>query len=260
MAGHNKKRNSKWAWGVFWLLVAAMILSNYFGGFVVLGFWSIVVAALALLIIVHDIATLSFASLPIPLAALYYIFQSPLGFPFIKFWTLVLVTVIVLIALHILLPRSLWNNSGFGIIVHGDGRHKRRHFSGGGGDGTAAEVEEGDDDNNPYIRMQFGHISRYLHSDCLESAELYCNCGAMEVYFDHVTLSPNGAEVFVSCKVGQVELYVPRNWRVIDNLSTSLGNSEVDGRLESADENSPTMTLTGTVSLGNVEVHRIKGS
>jgi len=93
----------------------------------------------------------------------------------------------------------------------------------------------------------------------METAELRCNCGAMEVYFDHVELSPDGAEVYISCKIGSVELYVPRHWRVIDNISTSLGNSEVDGRLESANEDAPTLTLTGSVSLGNVEVHRIRG-
>ena len=258
MAGNAKKRSSRWGWGVFWLLIAALILSNYFGGFVELGIWSIIVTALALSIIVQNIATLSLAMIPIPLAALYYIFQSPLGFPFIGFWTLALVTVLTTCGFHILLPRRYWNSKRFEVSWHDDKRRRRRN-TGDGGDCTDAKIEEGDDCNNPYIRMQFGHISRYLHSDCLESAELYCSCGAMEVYFDHVKLSPDGAEVFVSCSIGSVEIYVPGSWRVIDNLSTSLGNSEVDGRLETADENSPTMTLTGKVSLGNVEVHRIRG-
>ena len=256
MAGNTKKRARKWAWGVFWLLVAALILSNYFGGFVELGIWSIIIAALAVSLFVQNLATLSLATIPIPIAALYYIFQAPLNLPYIGLWMLVLVTVLVTCGLHIMLPRRLRGNISWEYKYEKKGRRYHEHND---GDNSDAEIEEGDDVNNPFISMRFGHVSRYLHSDCMETAELRCNCGAMEVYFDHVELSPNGAEVFVSCRVGSVELYVPRHWRVIDNINTSLGNSEVDGRLESADEDAPTLTLTGNVSLGNVEVHRIRG-
>jgi len=259
MAGNvnNKStKRTKWTWGVFWLLAAGLILSNHFGGFVELGIWSLVVAALAVSLMVHNIATLSIASLPIPLAALYYIFQEPLALPLIGFWTLVLVTLLVICGLHLLLPRGLRYSGEIGVFIGGDGKHRRGVRD--GVDRTEADVEESEDSNNPYISMKFGHVSRYLHSDNLETAELNCNCGALEVYFDHVKLSPNGAEVFVSCKIGSIEMYVPDHWRVIDNLNTSLGNCEVDGRLASGDENAPTMVLTGSVSLGNVEVNRIK--
>jgi len=209
MAGNVRKRSYKWTWGVFWLLVAALILSNYFGGFVQLGIWSLIVAALALSLIVHDIATLSFASIPIPLAALYYVFQSPLELPYIGLWMLIVVTVLVTCGLHLLLPRRFWDGKNFSLIINDRDRDRYRRRSRDGEDRTDADIEEGDDCNNPYIRMQFGHISRYLHADCLETAELNCNCGAMEVYFDHVTLSPKGAEAYISCRVGSIEMFVP---------------------------------------------------
>ena len=119
-------------------------------------------------------------------------------------------------------------------------------------------IEEGDDENNPTINVQFGHHSRYLHSDCLASADLRCNCGALEVYFDHAQLSPEGAHIEAYCRLGSMELYVPGHWRVINNLSTSLGNAEVDGRQFSDDENAPLLTITGSVTLGNIEIHRMK--
>ena len=80
----------------------------------------------------------------------------------------------------------------------------------------------------------------------------------MEVYFDNVTLSPNGAEVNVNCSFGSVERYVPSHWRVIDDLNSSLANAEVSRKLQSNDADAPTIRVTGSVSLGNVEVKRIK--
>jgi predicted membrane protein len=80
----------------------------------------------------------------------------------------------------------------------------------------------------------------------------------MEVYFDNVTLAPDGAEVNVNCSLGSIEIYVPSHWRVIDNLSASLGNAEVSRKLQSNDADAPTLRVTGSVSMGNVEVKRIK--
>jgi len=256
----NRKRKStanKIAWGVFWLLIAALILSNYFGGFVELGFWSVVVAAFAVAILVHSLVNLAFAWIPIPIAALYYIFQAPLGFPFVPFWTVVVVTLLVTIGLHIILPRRFAIGKHF-VHVWSDGKNSKKCIGVDIGDESDALVKESEDENNPTIEVQFGRHSRYLHSDNLTSADLRCNCGSLEVYFDHAQLNPEGARVEARCRLGTIELYIPGNWRVINNLSTSLGNAEIDGRLFSDDENAPLLTITGSVTLGNVEIHRTR--
>ena len=277
-------RGSKVAWGFFWLLLAGLILANFFGGFVELGVWSIIIGSIALVILFHCIATLSFASIPIPLAALYYIFQAPINspyMPFVPFWTLVLVTVLVTIGLHIMLPRRF--RSAHGIYVDfGSSKNSRKYnnkkseyeyrvdvedvdviidgvIEGETVTNKRTKIEEGDDTNNPYISVSFGYASRYLHADNLETAELNCSFGGMEVYFDNVTLSPNGAEVDVTCSFGSIEIYVPSHWRVIDDLNASLANAEVSRKLQNNDPNAPTLRVTGSISLGNCEVKRIKG-
>jgi len=277
MTGKAKNRFSKWAWGVLLLLIAALILSNHFGGFVELGVWSIIATVIALLLIVSNIATLSFASLPIPLAILYYVFQIPLDFPFIRFWILAPVTLLATIALHILLPKPKGSGSHYGIFgfdgikyKHSDDdwddddwdddRDDADDFDDGstmtGGD--AVQVEKGNAKNNPRISVSFGEICRYLHADRLETVRLECSFGSLEVYFDQAQLSPGGAEVSVSCNFGSVELFVPRHWRIIHNMSATLGSAEVNGSFEPSDENAPTLTVTGNVSFGSIEVNRIK--
>jgi len=255
----NYKKRMAWGWGIFLLLVAALVLTNQFGGFLELGLWSIIVAALAVAFMVQCIIDLSFASLPIPIAALYYILQAPLnemfnfGLPFIKFWPLVLVTLLVTAGLHVLIPNSLGRKrKNLGVVYigrDGNGKSVRRPS-----DDT--EAEEGGDNNNPSISVQFGGVSRYLHADSLKTVELDCSFGGLEVYFDHVQLSPNGADVFLNCKFGAIELYVPSHWRIIDNVNASLGGVDIKGRRDVPDE-APQLRITGNVSLGGVEVNRI---
>jgi len=309
MTNNYRKRTSKIAWGFFWLLLAGLIIATHFGGFVTLSIWSIALASIAAVVLFSCIINLSFAFMPIPLAALYAILGPTLGFPDVPFWTLLVpVTLLVTIALHIMLPRRfgrgryiyvnygnkkgrdkgrVYTNYGASntqtvhnvnsvhvkngeVIIDGEVVEPNEDAAKSGGDAAKqngdyeettdkTKIEEGDDANNPYISVSFGYASRYLHSDNLESAELNCNFGGMEVYFDNVTLSPNGAEVNINCSFGSVEVYVPSHWRVIDDLNSSLANAEVSRKLRSNDADAPTIRVTGSVSLGNVEVKRIKG-
>jgi len=311
MTRRTKKIIKKVAWGFFWLLLASLILANYFGGFVNLGLVSVIVSALALVILFHCIASLSFAAIPIPIAALYYIFQAPLDLPFVDLWVLIPVTLLLTIGLFVLLPRKFGRDNIINVNINNDKRERKykvkesyvnagnikvilddeddmevivvdtnnlnnnesdtdnndsngKTAKSNSNPGNTTEsnektkIEENDDENNPYISVSFGHVSRYLHADCLESAELACNFGGMEVYFDNVTLSPEGAEVSVNCNFGSMEIFVPPHWRVIDDINSSLANAEISRKLQSNDPSSPTITITGSVSLGNVEVKRLR--
>jgi len=250
--GFNYKRRA-WGWGVFLLLIAAFVLANQFGGFVELGVWSIIISSLALVVIVECLVKLKFAVLLVPLAALYYVFQTPLGLPFIAFWPLVLVTVLATAGLFALLPRRFGRRNLIRVSVDDSNGYKFKYKR-----NKDEAADDDDDGNNPQIDVNLGHASRYLHSDNLETAELTCSFGALEVYFDHVQLSPEGAEIYMDCKFGAIELYVPKHWRVIDNLNCSLGGAEVHGVKKEYDDDAPQLTLIGNVSFGGIEVHRTK--
>ena len=277
---NGRYRGWAWGWGIFLLLIAALVLSNQLGGFIELGIWSIIVAALAVAFLVKCIIDLAFGSIPIPLAALYFIFQAPLGLPLISFWPLVIVTVLATAGLHILFPPRIfyrkkkhnhdWHYSGYqgnnkgsdrvdGIIVDiedgiGEIEAEIEGLYGHNGD---TKVKEGGGDNNPHISVQFGAASRYLHANSLESVELNCSFGSLEVYFDHVELSPNGAEAYLNCKFGAIELYVPSHWQIIDNTRASIGAVDIKRSRVAPDINAPRLTISGSVSVGGVEIHRI---
>jgi len=280
MDNNVRYRGWAWGWGIFLLLIAALVLSNQIGGFIKLGIWSIIVASLAVAFLVKCIIDLAFGSIPIPIAALYFIFQTPLGLPAISFWPLVLVTVLATAGLHILFPPRIfyrkkkhdhdWQYSSYqgnyrgsdrvdGIVVEiEDGINEvEAEIEGMYGHNDETKVKEGGGDNNPQISVQFGAASRYLHANSLKTVELNCSFGSLEVYFDHVELNPNGAEAFLNCKFGAIELYVPSHWQIIDNTRASVGAVDIKRSRVAQDVNAPQLTLSGGVSVGGIEVQRI---
>jgi len=239
-----KNRSSNWVWGLFLLGVAAFVVINQFKGFANLGIGSIIAAVLSVVFFVQCIANLSFAPLPIPLAVLYIVFQVPFELPYIKPWLLILASVLASAGLSILLPR----------------KHKIRecgNYSHSGDHHPQMRTEDGDNDNNPVININFGAVSRRLHANSLETAQLHCRFGALEIFFDQAELSPNGAEATLDCSFGAIKLLVPKHWRITDKVNCSLGGIDVDNRYAAPAENAPQLTLTGNVSLGGIEVRYI---
>jgi predicted membrane protein len=250
---------SKWTWGLLFLLAAALIIANQVVGFVELGVFTIIIGVVCLAIIVQSIVNLSFSVLPLPLAALYFVFQDPLSLPDIGFGILLASAILATIGLSVLLPSKVKRKTGY------EKRYKNRYTKEFADDyeydyeedgETITQVVSDDKERNFDINVQFGGISRYLRSDCLETVNLNCKFGGVDIYFDEVTLSPQGGKVHINCNFGGVELYVPREWRVSDHVSATLGGVDISGRRRHQPApDAPELTLTGNVAFGNVEVH-----
>jgi hypothetical protein len=226
------------------LLAAVLVVVNQFDGFRNIGTGSIIIAVAALAFLVQCMVNLHFTPLPIPLAALYVIFQAPLGLPYIKIWPLIAASVLAAIGLSVLFPRR-----------HYHGRKFRRYNQEGCHPRT--RVEDGGNDNNPSVSVSFGGTTRHLHADSLETVRLNCHFGALELFFEQAELSPNGAEAILNCNFGSISLLVPKHWRIIDRLNCSLGGVDIDRRFSAPEENAPQLTLSGSVSLGSIEVRYI---
>jgi len=239
-------KSSKLIWGTFFLLAATLIVFSQVNGFADIGVGSIIIAVLSLAVIVQSIAHLRFAPLPIPLAVLYVIFQTPLNLPHIRIWVLVLASVLASMGLAVLLPERQRRNN-FETTRHRQTKNDAQRIS----------TDSDGNDNNPSVFVNFGAVNRRLCADNLETARLSCNFGALKIFFDQVELSPSGAEVILSCSFGGIELYVPKHWRVIDKMNCTLGDVGINKGFAETPENAPTLTLTGSVSLGGIEVRYI---
>ena len=241
-----KHKFSNLIWGAFLLLAAAFVLVNQFKDFTDIGIGSLIVAILSAAFIVQCIANLHLAILPIPFAVLYIIFQTSLGLPNIQNWTLILASVLASIGLAILIPK----------------KHYRKHFdnkhdSKSGDHNSKIHTENSINDNNPSVSVNFGTTSRRLQAENLETVQLYCNFGAIEIFFDQVELNTNGAEANLNCSFGAIKLFIPKHWHVIDRLNCTLGGVDMDKHFSIHKENAPKLTLIGSVSCGGIEIKYI---
>lgn len=233
-------KHNNWFWGVFFVLAAVLVIvSQVTTSFAQIGFWSILAAVLLAAVFIQSLIHLNYFGVFLSLALAYWIFQTPLNLYIISPWLLLLAAVLISIGFHIIFSRSSKH------------RYVKRHCTCDDDEWTTIEEI---DDNNPYIKVSFGASSKYLHADALKSGQFYCNLGELKVYFDQVQLDPGGAEIFVDCSLGAINLYFPKTWRVVNKLHGSLGGVNEDSRRSEPAPDAPQLTVTGNVSLGVVEI------
>jgi len=236
-----KSKSSNLLWGFFLLFAAVFVVANQFNGFINFGIGSIITIIFSLAFLIHCIANLNFALLPFPLALLYIVFQAPMDLPELQIWVLILASVLASIGLAILFPRKYRFIHKFG---HDDSP-------------TQIHTENLGSDNNPVVSVNFGAISRRLQAESLETVKLYCNFGAMEIFFDRAEPGSNSVQADITCSFGAIKLYIPKHWQVIDRLKCTLGGIDMDSGFTGTGENAPKLILSGNVSMGGVEVQSI---
>jgi len=237
-----KHRN--WFWGIFFLAAGFFVVASQLGGFIHLGFWSIVATVLLVAALIGSIFDVSFFGILVSAALLYAIYQGPFAWPLVSVWLLLLTAVLI--------------STGLSFIFHGR-RHRRwdkRKYWGEnwGGHGSTEQYIDGDDVS---ISESFSEVSKYLHAECLRQASIASSFGKLSVYFDGVKLSPGGAEVNIDVSFGKIELFLPKEWRVTDQVHTSAGAVTNNLRSNVTAADSPVLTLKGRVSFGNLEIRYV---
>lgn len=245
------KRN--WFWGTFLLLSAAFIISTRFFSFIDIGLPSIIGTLLCVAFIIQMLASGHFAGIFFPLGILYYIFQSPLDLPYINAWLLLAAALCATIGVAILTPRkkpyvTVHTSFGSGSSQdHSTNAYVHSHNPNHTDLGTT-------DDEVVNLSSSFSGVSRYLHSQALRGGSLSCRFGSLEVFFDGSKLAPEGATFDVNCSFGAIALHVPRDWPLVHKINSAMGGLEIGPRYGEPTPGAPTLTLTGDVHLGAIEV------
>ena len=79
--------------------------------------------------------------------------------------------------------------------------------------------------------------------------------GSLEVRFDNADSYKGGATLHVDNHFGAIEICVPKSWRIIDNIDVHLGAIDLDN--DGEDQDGPTLTIEGCVSLGAIDIERV---
>lgn len=232
-------------WGIFCIAAAILVIVNKLGYFTGINLWSLIFTVILVPIIVSGFLRRNYFNLCFGIAFLLIVYAKPLHITALVPWTVLTAAMLLGIGLSILLPSEHGWTGQF--HSHHDDTFKRHHSN-----YEKHETFDHVDGNDVNCYVSMAGSCKYLHSDCLRSGTFDCSLGYLKVYFDNVQLHPDGAEINVSCSLGNTELYIPADWPVIINIDCVLGNVNEHTRTEVF--GGPALTITGKVQLGNLEI------
>ncbi|MBO4807583.1 MAG: hypothetical protein J5537_00970 [Lachnospiraceae bacterium] len=220
------------------------------------GTWGIIVSIIMLVVIFHSIIDLSFGGIFIPLAVLAIIFDKPLGITAITPWIVIIAAVLLTIAFDKLFPNHRSH------YVHFDNGHRRGRnddIVGGEHNSSFTESESNEDDENGYIyhSMRFGGTTKYVRTKNLAVAELSCQFGEMSVFFDGAEVPSGKVNIICHSSFGEMQLFIPKEWHVINKLSVTLGDCEDRSYVSNDDPNAVQCVIDGSVTFGDLKITMI---
>jgi len=238
-------KTNKILWGLFFIAAAALIVLNQLGFSTGISLWSLLITVILLPVVVLGLARRNFPNFFFGIAFLLIVYQHPLGIERLVPWTVLAAALLLSIGFSIIFkPRYFPFHHN-----HWDGEwtsHTRT-------DEYSETTEHVDVDGSEVnCRVSLAGSVKYLHSDSLQKGNFECSLGYLKVYFDNVELHPNGADLYVNCSLGSMELFIPRSWPVMLDVDTSLGSVNETPRREAP--TGPTLRINGRVSMGSLEI------
>ena len=226
-------------WGLIFLCGAGVIIGNQLGFFTQIGLSSLLLALVLVFIIIKGIIDINFFEILIPISIILIIFAKPLGIEYLAPWPIIAASLLASIGLSLIFKKPKWK------------KHKQINHN----NHNLGEKFENIDEDIIVSKTSFSGDTKYLYSKNLKKADFNVSFGGLKVFFDQVTLRPEGADINIDASFAGIELYIPRNWNIINNISATVGGVDVKGLR--SEETGPTLRLEGHITFSGVEINYI---
>ena len=220
-------------WGLIFIVAAILVVCGAFGflGNPV----NVIITVLLIPIIISNAVHLIYPGIFFPLAVIAILYDDYLGIQALTPWPVLFIALFLSIGLSFLFPKY---------------RHFYKH---------SEEEEEGfheiineADDSVINLSAKFGGSVKYVNTNQLQEVNIDCAFSGMKVYFDHADIAGEKASVNVRLSFSGLELCVPKNWKVVDNLACTLGG--VDQKGAASETTGKTLLLKGSVSFSGIKI------
>lgn len=236
------KRRKEVFWGILFLLGALFIIVNKLGYFQDIGVFTVLFTVVLAGILIESIFHRSFGGILFPLAFLCILYDKPLGIEELTPWPVLIVAVLGTIGLN--------------MIFQSKGKSWKYYSHCGWDHEKYKEVIEEETDEMVNCEVSFSSTTKYINSAHFRNGNLEVAFGSMAVYFDNAILEEGRAAVNVEVSFGNMELYIPRDWKVVLNMDNSFGGCKEHGKCNAGSEENVLM-INGEVSFGGLEIHYI---
>lgn len=218
-------------WGVFLIIGAVFLIVGklgYLGGFSVL---SLLLTIFFAACFVKGVLHKSVWGILFSIAFLCIIYEKPLGITEITPWPI--------------LAAAFLGSIGFSLLYRPKHKKMKCYYNG-------KETVETFAEEQIEFATTFGEGIKYVNSDDLQQVNLKCSFGSMKVYFDNAIIQNGQAVIHLDVSFAGTELYIPKEWNVVNKANVSFGAIEEKNRNGSA--GTPVVTLIGSVSFAGVEI------
>lgn len=222
-------------WGLLFILAAVLILLGQFGFLDHVNAFSIVATVFLGGIMIKSLIHLNFWGIFFPAAIICTIFAEQLKLENFTPWPALFTAFCLSVGLSLIFKKSHM----FDWHAHHDSSF-------------AKNVINHHDDNVIKCSTSFGECIKYVNSDDFQNAEIKCSFGSTKVYFDHAQIPSGKADIYLDVSFGDAQLYIPRDWSIINDVHVFLGDTSANSRNISPD--APVVTIHGNVSFGDVKI------
>lgn len=231
-------------WGLFFIAAAVVIILNQTGTLVHISLWTLLISIALVPTIVVSVAHRHFPGIFIPLAIYAILFAEPLEIEKFTPWPV--------------LGAAVFLSIGFTLIFPHKHHHNKSHIEEDGPEHWKEKgaVIESSESENVYVKSHWGGTVKYITSQNLKSVEVDGSFSGTKVYLDNAKLENGKAVINFALNFAGVDLYVPKEWRIIDDLRSTFGGCEEKG-LRNYENDENTIVLTGNVKFSGISIIRV---
>lgn len=227
--------------GLVLVLGALLMLLNSFGLHVGLGGFRLWVGIILIAAFVKSVVSINVEGICFSAAFFIAIFAEELGFQHVSWIQLMLVALFMSIGIN---------------LICGDKLRKVRMERRERNAGSYGQVVDNKDYDHIEVGVRCGSVVKYIDSDNFVQGNLSSSFGELVVYFDNAIIQNASANVHVEVSFGNIKMYIPRTWRIENNITSSFAGVDERGRSQWT-EGGKILYLDGSVNFGSVEIYYI---
>lgn len=230
-----------WLWGTFLLGSGSLIIVNELGYLSGINVYTLIFTILLTAGIIQSFISRSMSLFAYSVAFLIILYKTELGVSNLSILTVLLATTLLIIGFGVLFGSKIYKKH----IIHTSFDYDEENFE--------HVINEKDKDVIEF-KVSLSSAVKYINSDNFKKAILGCSLGALKVYFDGADIKKGEtALIRLDASLSGVELYIPKNWKLINNLNNTLSGVEEKGIRERNDD-SPEVILNGNINLSGIEI------
>lgn len=211
--------------------------------------WTVIFAAT----LFNSIAGKNIFGMVFSVAFLLIVYAEPLHIKQLVPWTLLLAACLVYAGLCLIFSKR-WHRGTMYFVNHKRVDHDWQEGEFETADHTFTSDSRDTDERNVVINQKLSEVSRYVHSQNLETVTINSTMGETSVYLDSAKPAGDIVTIDINSSMGEVTIFLPLSWKVEDHLSAVFGEVEINGAPRGE---GPTVILQGSSKFGTITINYV---